>query len=856
MDYLTALAVKNIKRHPVQSLLTMLGISLSVAIIVAVFMVNSAMEKSVERTAEELGTGKTAIWIQELTEDVASIGTKQEGFSEDLVKKIMKNTNIYSVHPSLKIYTTTSASGAGTADFYLYGISFENDRVVRNHILSQGRYPANEKEIIMGERLGQELKLKVGSWFTMPTPKGTLSLQVSGFLSPDEGSGTLNNNRIIFADLKTVQKYFSYENKVTNLNIVLKPGVRPVQVLDGLKSLLPPNITAYTDPINEAVSNDSTEKLGIMAFIFAFISIFIAVFVIYNTLSSSVEQNRKEIGLLRLIGMTNKQIVKYFMRQSLIYSIIGSAAGICFGILLGVGLLYLENQILKFQSFFVEMPSISVLLISAGVGILATLVVGLFPAVKASKISPLNVFKNLAIEKQNDKLFTKSNLIGILLLAVGLIISYLPAIPKAYLSGPLLIFTGICLLLDFILPGILKASSVVFSRVFGLPGLLAVQSLHLRLKRTVITVGSITVAVAIFIGLLGSVNSMKQTVSYWYDKTNWADVIVFSVSGAEIDESILNKLQSYPFTQKINPMRYRFITYANERLSDNGFLFQGVDPVKFQDFTGIKVIGGNTGAAMKSLENEHSILINENLSKMIGLRAGDTIKLATRKGPVDFKIVGEVADYSDFVHRMGKVVYGSYNTLVDLFGAKGYTVIQVRLAQGYSQEQAKKQLMEELSGRYNIKVITHDEEKADVSASLDQIFSILYALNVIIFVIVFMGIFNTVLINVLFQIREFAVLRTIGCFSKQIRMIIICEALAMALIGALFASIVGLWLSKLMTIGSTREMGTVINYYMPLSATAILLLVTIITAVIATAYPQSIASGISISKVMQNADEM
>lgn len=518
MNYLTLLALKNVRRHPVQSILTIIGISLSVAIILAVFMINTAMKNSLEKTAEELGTGKTGIWIQELTEDVATIGSKQEGFPDSIQKEILKNPDVVSIHPGLKVYTSCPDPVKGTPiNFYIYGVRLEDDKVVRNHYLSKGNYPQNTQQITIGEALAKELNASIGSILFIPSPKGILSLQVSGLLSHKEGSGTLNNNRVIFADLQTVQKYFGYDGKITSVNIVLKSGIIPAKVIDQIKSLLPVNASASTDPLMDVVTSDSTEKLRIIAFVFAFISIFIAVFVIYNTLSSSVEQNRKELGLLRLIGMTNKQIIKYFINQSLIYSVIGALAGILLGVVLGAGLLQLINILLKYQSFFVESPSISNVLTSAGLSIVTTVIVGLFPAVKASKTSPMSVFRNSEEPVNEESILNKKNLMALFIIIIGIVISYLPTSPKSFLYirfiGPIFILCGICLILDFILPFILKPMSQVFSRIFGLSGLLAVQSLQLRLKRTVITVGSIIVAVSIFIGFFGATNSITIVVS-------------------------------------------------------------------------------------------------------------------------------------------------------------------------------------------------------------------------------------------------------------------------------------------------------------------------------------------------------
>lgn len=851
-----SLALKNIRRNLVQSILTVLGIMLSVSIILAVSMMNSAIRSSVEKTIQELGTGKTGIWIEERGEDVASIGTKKEGFSQDIISKLLENESISSAHPLLKVYTTASGSDSSILkELYLYGINLENDNTVRNYVISKGTFPANDKEAIIGERIAKELKIDVGSDIVIQTPKGMLALKVVGTLPFDEGVGTLNNNMVIFADILKTQKFFMYENKVTSINLVLKQGVKPTSIVSQIKTHLTGNVNAFTDPIADASGSDSTSMLRVIAFIFAFISIFIAIFIIYNTLASSVEQSRREIGLLRLIGMTNKQIIKYFFFQSLIYSIVGSALGVGIGIGMGAVLLSLMNMMLKYSSFFFQMPSVELLIVALAIGIVLTVVVGIFPAIKASKTSPLSVFKNYESSEGIAGSFSLKNVIGIILILGGVVVSYLPIHNRGFAyaaaTAPMIVFIGFCMNLNIILPPVLSFFSMIFSRMFGISGQLAVQSLYLSLSRTITTIGAIVVAIGIFLGLLGTINSMKGTVGEWLENTNWADVILFSISGAEIDESIMNEIHSFEFVEKVNPMRYCFVPYGDADLSDEGLLFQGFEPDNFQAFTGMEVKEGNTLEKFKELQNSRSILINENLSNMIGFKTGDTIMLRTNKGLVDFKIIGTVSDYSDFVHRLGKIIYGSHENLAKYWDANGYTVIQIKIKEGLSQDNAKKQLLRGLSGKYNIKVITNEEEKKDVGGSIDTIMTIFYAVIIIIFIIVFMGIFNTMLINVLFQIREFAILRTVGCYTRQIRTIVISEALVMGIIGYIFAAILGLWFAGQLSGRSSDVYGIVLNYYMPLGISAILFVVTILVTTLATFYPLKKASGLSITKVLQ-----
>ncbi|MBN1931932.1 MAG: ABC transporter permease [Desulfobacterales bacterium] len=851
MFYIIRLTLLNTFRHLARSFLTVTGIALSVAVILAVSINNTALRNSAAETLAELGTGKTGVWIEESTENTASIGTRQEGFSARIAERIKQYPGVDSVHPMVKVYSTADGNGE-TRDFYLYGIDFASDRVVRSHHIVTGIYPGSSDEAMIGEKLAGELTAGAGSMLTLPSPGGSLRLRVSGILSSYKGTGTLNNNRIIFADIKVVQKYFRYEDKITSLNIVLKQGIKAWEIKDKISQLLPASVDAYTDPIMAAAGSDNTEMLATSSFLFGLVTIFISAFIIFNTLSSSVEQSRRELGLFRLIGMTKTQVSFYFIFESLIYGIAGALAGVLLGILAGFGLIYIVNNLIyRFHSVFFDWPSISEILFASGIGIITTILTGILPALKASGTSPLNIFRITDSVEKTSRHPVKT-VTGILLFTMGLLTSFLPVNPKIYLYlrfvGPLFLFTGLCLLLDIILPALLKPLNYIFSKVFGLPGLLAVQSLHLRLKRTIVTTGSVAVAMGIIIGFTGMINSTRKTITDWYETTRWADVLIFSVSGAEIGSSIIDEIKDYSFVADYNPMRYRFVSYEHPELADNGFIFQGVDPAKFRKFTGIEVKEQNAG--------EPAILVNRKLGNTLGLKSGDYLKLNTDLGDVDFRINGLVTDYSDFMHRLGKVVYGTYEDLKKYYEVSGYTIIQIRLAQGYTQENAKKLLLDNLTNRYNIKVITHDEERIEVGASVDRIFTMYYALLTIILMIIFLSIFNTILINVLFQLNEFAVLRIVGCFLKQIRTIIICEALAIVITGSLIAVATGFWLSAHLTKAATGILGAVIQSYIPYAPAFVFISAAVFISIIAVAYPQKIATGISISKVMQNADRI
>jgi ABC-type antimicrobial peptide transport system permease subunit len=114
--------------------------------------------------------------------------------------------------------------------------------------------------------------------------------------------------------------------------------------------------------------------------------------------------------------------------------------------------------------------------------------------------------------------------------------------------------------------------------------------------------------------------------------------------------------------------------------------------------------------------------------------------------------------------------------------------------------------------------------------------------------------FNTVFINVLFQLREFAVLRTVGLLVRQVRLMTICEALAMGLIGSILAMFAGIWLGWQMMLGTRELMGILFQFHIPWIIVGVTFGLMPLIAICATFYPQKIVSDLSIVQIMQRGE--
>ncbi len=270
---------------------------------------------------------------------------------------------------------------------------------------------SNEKNIILGKELSFDLNLKVGDNILIMSPKGEETIignlpkqeifKINGFFE----SGLVDFDRnVAFTSIDNLESLLNLDDNERNLEIFLK---NPIQIKNAKKffEIKFPNNLIYTwADLNKPLFSALKVERNVMFIILSLI-IIVATFNIISGLTILVKNKTKEIAVLKSIGVLNKSITKIFF---LVGFYIGVTATM-FGVLIGVTFsIYIEN-IRSFLSkifnislfpeeiyFLSKMPSEidinSIILISiCSVG--ATVIVSIFPAIRASKLDPIKSLK-------------------------------------------------------------------------------------------------------------------------------------------------------------------------------------------------------------------------------------------------------------------------------------------------------------------------------------------------------------------------------------------------------------------------------------------------------------------------------
>ena len=268
-----------------------------------------------------------------------------------------------------------------------------------------------ENYISIGKELSFTLGLKIGDDITIMSSSGIETIigslpkkKTFTVISLFESGLADFDNNIAFINLDTLNEFFNLDKKDTNLEIYLK---NPQNIEDQkivVQKIFPNDFVYSWADMNSSLFSALKVERNVMFIILSLI-IVVAAFNIISGLTILVKNKTRDIAILKSIGVLNKSIIKIFF---LVGVIIGTSATI-FGILLGVTFsLYVENlrqflsnvfnislfpeEIYFLSSLPSEINLTSIFFISL-CSILITILVSIFPALKAAKLDPIKALK-------------------------------------------------------------------------------------------------------------------------------------------------------------------------------------------------------------------------------------------------------------------------------------------------------------------------------------------------------------------------------------------------------------------------------------------------------------------------------
>ncbi|HEY0516836.1 MAG TPA: ABC transporter permease, partial [Solirubrobacteraceae bacterium] len=263
---------------------------------------------------------------------------------------------------------------------------FESFKPVR------GTYPQGPSQVAIDETTAKRGGLHVGDQMIVAGTSATGRYTISGILRFGGGASFGGAGAALLIP-REAQRLLGETGRYDQIDVAAQPGVTPGQLRDRIRAELPSIVDVRTGA-EQAKKNtsDLEANLGFLRtflLIFAYVALLVGAFIIFNTFSITVAQRTREFGLLRTLGSSRWQILRSVIYEGLLLGVIGGALGL----LAGIGMAPALNDL--FKAFGAELPDSGTVIqsrtviVSLLVGVLVTLLAGLPPALRATRVPPI-----------------------------------------------------------------------------------------------------------------------------------------------------------------------------------------------------------------------------------------------------------------------------------------------------------------------------------------------------------------------------------------------------------------------------------------------------------------------------------
>jgi putative ABC transport system permease protein len=396
------LAIREIRRNVLRSILTILGIVIGVASVIAMVMLGDATTAQVTSGISKLGSNMLTLSPGQERRGPGTEGQSQtEAFDIDDVKAIKREINGVKAAAPLSSSSVSviygnenySTTAYGTNNEYFIVKSWE---FLEGEEFSTTEIKAGKSVCIIGETVRKEL-FGSGSPLGVKIRLGTFSCRVKGLLkSKGTASFGMDQDDLVVVPLRMLQRRLTGTQDISSISISVKDDVSTDSVTQSLRLLFRErrNIKAGEDEnfnirdmkdIIETLST-TTGMLTMLLGAVAAISLVVGGIGIMNIMLVSVTERTREIGIRLAIGAFESEVLLQFLVESVVLSALGGVIGIILGIIITLVVAS------AFDLPFILNEGIIVLafVFSTLIGILF----GYFPAKKAANLNPIDALRH------------------------------------------------------------------------------------------------------------------------------------------------------------------------------------------------------------------------------------------------------------------------------------------------------------------------------------------------------------------------------------------------------------------------------------------------------------------------------
>ena len=843
------LTLKSLLARKIRLALTTFAVILGVSFVSGSFILADSLRSVFDKIAIEIAGPD---WLQVRgVETIEDDPFSRPTVTQSVVDQIRSTEGVYGAEGVIQGFPRISVGdelvkplgGAPTLAF-----NFEQETAELSGFETLEGSAPGSSEAMVDIDTANKYDIAIGDTITIRSLQPAEDFQVSGITrwGEDNGGGAV----FVLVNTETAQRRFNYPDSFLAVTVAAMPGVDERELADKLTRELPNGFEAVT---SDVVAGEFSDQFDIFItifqnalLVFAAVALIVSAFIINNTFAIVLGQRVRELGLLRAVGATGRQIRSSVLIDALLIGVIASVVGV----FAGLGITWVIKALIDQAGDGSGLPD-GPLVIAArtwiaasAVGIGITLLAAISPARKASSIPPIAALRDdLALWSGGGR---RRTVIGLLLGIGGGVATVLGTTTDSgagqqlglLAAGALLLFVSISLLSTLVAKPAAKILGWPMTRFARASGNLATQNASRNPRRTASTASALMVGLALVAMVLVVGTSFKKTFSSTLDSSLGADFFIdtdgrssWGFSPQLVDEmneidgvAIAVGFRGGPGTAQMS--------VAGESKDVIGTQEEGLGRV-----IDISLIEGS----YSGLAN-NGVLVHKDPAADLSLSIGDTVSATFPvSGPKELRVVGIFDDGSilgNWVIDMTTYENGfDPARQSDLFAA-------IELEEDIKVQEVRPQLDEVVVNYPEAVLQDRTEYQETIEGRIDTLLVTVNALVGFAVIIAVLGIVNTLMLSVFERTREIGLLRAVGMTRRQTRRMIRWEAIIIAVFGGVLGILVGTLLGFIAVQAMPESFIT--DFGIPVGNFVFILIMCIVAGVLAAILPARRAARLNV----------
>lgn len=798
--------------------LTVVGVALGVAVTVGIRLASHSALASFADTVDAV-TGRANL----------QVASTSDGFDEALYPRLARTPGVEAAAPVVQVSALAKAgaparggafevgeSGAYDEELMVLGLDplleapfgrdeppagGAGDREAAAALAAGLRLLAEPRTVAITRTLAARHGLAVGDTLTVlasGVPVPLVIVQVIGSEALQHAAG----GNVALVDLATAQEVFHRLGRLDRVDLIVAARERD-RVRDALARVVPAGVTVDLPQARTRQVENMVRAFELNLSALGFIALFVSLFLVFNAVAMSVLRWRREVGILRGLGVTRGEVTRLFLAEGLVIGVAGSALGLVLGVLLARGALGAVGrtladlyQVRDANTLRLDPPTLA---IAFALGVVASLASALLPAIEASWTPPGVTMRTGLLLEARRMPIARLALTGVAVLGAAALVAWWTVRerqPWGGFAAAFLVIAGFSLLAPAWTLACERLAAAPAEALAGIEGALGVRALREAVARASVVVASLMLAVGMMVALSIMVGSFRRTVDTWITQTLRGDLYVepvghrLSLAATALPDSLIDAARRLPGVVAVD-------TYRGTRFLHHGriALAVGLEFDVQQRFGRIAFVGGADAHAVlgRALERGE-VIVTESFAHRHRVAAGDTLALATPSGLARVRVAGVFFDYTT---DAGAVMMD--RGLFARLWRDGRTESLALYCAPGTDLAATRRAFLSLAGPERLFSVTPNQGlRARVLRVFDQTFRITFALQLVAVIVSVLGVVTTLTALILQRGREIGVLRATGALASQVRTMVLVESGLLGFAGSLLGCAAGFVLAMLL----------------------------------------------------------